>query len=98
MQVNPETLKSFATNLGTEAGNIHKLNDGEGFGVASNALPGTDFGGTVQQTTDVVNHCLQRISDRLTTVADNVHNAAGAYELAEDDFAAKLCTIGLQVQ
>ncbi|WP_406233539.1 type VII secretion target [Nocardia sp. NBC_01009] len=97
MQVNPETLKSFATNLSTEAGAIQKFNEGAGFGVASNALPGTEFGGTVQQTTDVVNRCLQRIGERLTTVAGDMHNAAGAYELTEDDFAAKLRTIGLQV-
>jgi hypothetical protein len=97
MQVNPETLKTFATNLSTEAGSVQKFNEGEGFGAASNALPGTEFGGAVQQTTDVVNRCLQRIGERLTIVADNMHNAAGAYELTEDDFAAKLRTIGLQV-
>ncbi|MFD0365025.1 type VII secretion target [Nocardia sp. GCM10030253] len=97
MQVDPDTLKSFATNLGTEADNIQKFNAGAGFGVASNALPGTEFGGAVAQTTDVVNRCLLRIGERLTTVASNMHNAAGAYELTEDDFAAKLRTIGLQV-
>ncbi|WP_227997167.1 type VII secretion target [Nocardia australiensis] len=97
MQVDPGALQSFAQNLGTEAGAVTQLNAGEGFGVASNALSGTEFGGAVTQATDVVDRCLKRIGERLTTVAENMHNSANAYELTEEDFATKLRTIGLGV-
>ncbi|WP_069160533.1 type VII secretion target [Nocardia altamirensis] len=95
MQVDPEALRSFAQTLGTEAGAVTTLNDGDAFANAATALPGTEFGATAQRAGDAVNRCLGRIGDRLTTIADNMHNAAGKYELAEDDFTAKLEAIGL---
>ncbi|WP_378734212.1 type VII secretion target [Nocardia brasiliensis] len=95
MQVDPEALRSFAQTLGNEAGEVTALNAGDAFSVATTALPGTEFGAAAQRANDVVNRCLQRIGSRLTTIADNMHNAAGKYELAEDDFAAKLRAIGL---
>ncbi|WP_330250557.1 type VII secretion target [Nocardia sp. NBC_00565] len=96
LQVDTGALQTFAGNLRTEAGNVGKLNAGDGFGVAATALPGTAFGTVIPEATDVVNRCLQRIGDRLTAIADNVKNAAGKYEVAEDEFATKLRTIGLQ--
>jgi len=98
LHVDPGALRKFADNLRTEAGEVGKLKTGDGFGVAATALPGTDFGSVNPEATNAVNGCLQRIGDRLTTIADNSKNAAGQYELAEDDFATKLRTIGLQLQ
>ncbi|AFU05599.1 type VII secretion target [Nocardia brasiliensis] len=95
MQVDPEALRSFAQTLGTESTEVGGLNAGSAFTGAAAALPGTEFGAAANQANDVVNRCLQRIGSRLTTLADNMHNAAGKYELAEDDFAAKLRAIGL---
>ncbi|MGW5222228.1 type VII secretion target [Nocardia sp. NPDC004085] len=96
MQVDPAALRSFAQTLHTEATSVAGLG-GEGFAAAVGALPGTDFGSVAQRANDVAHRCLERIGSRLTTIADNLHNAAGKYELAEDDLAAKLRTIGLQV-
>ncbi|KAA8889802.1 ESX-1 secretion-associated protein [Nocardia colli] len=95
VQVDPGALRSFAQTLGTEAGEVTGLNAGGALSAAAGALPGTEFGTAANQANDVVNRCLQRIGGRLTTIADNLHNAAGKYELAEDDFAAKLRAIGL---
>lgn len=95
VQVDPGALRSFAQTLGTEAGEVTGLNAGGALAAAAGALPGTEFGTAANQANDVVNRCLQRIGGRLTTIADNLHNAAGKYELAEDDFAAKLRAIGL---
>ncbi|WP_051175590.1 type VII secretion target [Nocardia exalbida] len=97
MQVDPAALRSFAQALRTEATSVTDLGAGEGLGVAVGALPGTDFGPVAQRANDAAHRCLERIGSRLTTIADNLHNAAGKYELAEDDFAAKLRAIGLQL-
>ncbi|QIS06371.1 ESX-1 secretion-associated protein [Nocardia brasiliensis] len=95
MQVDPAALRSFAQTLDTEASEVGGLNSGSAFTDAATALPGTEFGAAAQQADDVVHRCLQRIGGRLTTLAGTMHNAAGKYELAEDDFAAKLRSIGL---
>ncbi|WP_181724435.1 type VII secretion target [Nocardia gipuzkoensis] len=94
MQVDPAALRSFAQTLRTEATSVTDLG-GDGFGAVAGALPGTDFGPVAQRANDAAHRCLERIGSRLTTIADNLHNAAGKYELAEDDFAAKLRAIGL---
>ncbi|MEU8896549.1 type VII secretion target [Nocardia sp. NPDC048505] len=98
LQVNSEALQKFATNLRTEATDISSLGAGEGFNFASGALPGTEFGAAVTSATDTLNNCLTRINARLSTIADNMQNAAGKFELAEADFADKLKTIGLEVK
>ncbi|MBF6207325.1 ESX-1 secretion-associated protein [Streptomyces gardneri] len=97
MQVDPTALRSFAQTLRTEATSVVDLGDGEDLAAVVGALPGTDFGPVAQRANDAVHRCLERIGSRLTTIADNLHNAAGNYELAEDDFAAELRTIGLQL-
>ncbi|MEV0296748.1 type VII secretion target [Nocardia sp. NPDC050710] len=97
LRVDPAALKTFAKNLGDEANGIRQLNAGDGFTVAVNALPGTGFGSAAQQATTIVNRCLQRIGERLDKIAETTHNAAGAFEVAEDDFTKKLQTIGLQL-
>ncbi|MBF6302535.1 ESX-1 secretion-associated protein [Nocardia amamiensis] len=96
MQVDPAALRSFAQTLRTEATAVTDLGEGEGFAAAVTALPGTEFGPVAQRAGDAVHRCLGRIGTRLTTIADNLHNAAGKFELAEDDFAAKLRAIGVQ--
>lgn len=96
MQVDPAALRSFAQTLRTEATSVAELG-GEGFGALAGALPGTEFGPVAERANDAVHRCLERVGSRLTTIADNLHNAAGKYELAEDDFAAKLRAIGLQL-
>ncbi|MEV6324198.1 type VII secretion target [Nocardia sp. NPDC051787] len=97
MQVDPAALRSFAQILRTEATAVTDLGEGEGFAAAVAALPGTDFGPAAQRANDAVQRCLGRIGTRLTTIADNLHDAAGKYQLAEDDFAAKLRVIGLRL-
>ncbi|QIS15971.1 type VII secretion target [Nocardia arthritidis] len=96
VQVEPDALRKFADMLRAEAKTITDLNAGAEFGNAVNALPGTDFGGAAQQAKDAVEKCVGRIGDRFTTLAESLHTAAGAYELTQDDFTAKLKTIGLQ--
>ncbi|MEV6277699.1 type VII secretion target [Nocardia sp. NPDC051832] len=98
LQVSTEALQKFATNLRTEATDVSSLGAGEGFNFASGALPGTDFGTVVTSATDTLNNCLTRINERLSTVADNMQNAAGKFELAEEEFTNKLKTIGLEVK
>ncbi|MEV0249098.1 type VII secretion target [Nocardia sp. NPDC050712] len=98
LQVNSEALQKFATNLRTEATDVTSLGAGQGFNFASGALPGTDFGTVVTSATDTLNNCLERINERLSTIADGMQNAAGKYELVEADFADKLKTIGLEVK
>ncbi|WP_194816050.1 type VII secretion target [Nocardia sp. XZ_19_385] len=98
LQVDTAALQKFATNLRTEATDVTSLGAGAGFNFASGALPGTDFGTVVTSATDTLNNCLQRINERLGTVADNMQNAAGKFELAEAEFADKLKTIGLEVK
>jgi hypothetical protein len=97
LRVDAGALQKFADNLSNEAGGIKKLNVGDGFNVAANALPGTQFGSAVQPATDAVDHSLQRIGERLDKIASLTHNIAGAFEVAEDDFAKNLKTIGLQL-
>ncbi|MBF6369536.1 ESX-1 secretion-associated protein [Nocardia puris] len=97
LQVNPEALKTFANTLSTGAGTIRGLNAGNGFGPAAGALPGTEFGASVTPATDAVNTALTRISTRLDKAADTTRNAAGAYEVAEGDFATRLQTIALEL-
>jgi len=97
LRVDAGALQTFAKSLGDEAGGIKKLNAGDGFNVAVDALPGTQFGSAVQPATDVVNRSLQRLGERLEKIASITHNAAGAFEVAEDDFATELKTIGLQL-
>ncbi|MBF6375609.1 ESX-1 secretion-associated protein [Nocardia farcinica] len=97
LQVNPAALQTFATNLGAEAGELAGLGAGTAFSTAVGALPGTDFGAVAQQSADVVNRCLARMGERLTTVADSMRTAAGSYEMAEADFTRALTTIGLQL-
>ncbi|MET9030333.1 MULTISPECIES: type VII secretion target [Nocardia] len=97
MQVDPAALRSFAQTLRTEATSVADLGGGESLGAVVGALPGTEFGPAAQRANDAAHRCLERIGSRLSTIADNLHNAAGKYELVEDDFAAKLRTIGLQV-
>ncbi|MGK8520691.1 type VII secretion target [Nocardia asteroides] len=97
MQVDPTALRSFAQTLRTEATAVTELGAGESLAAAVGALPGTDFGPVAQRANDAAHRCLERIGSRLTTIADNLHNAAGEYELAEDDFAAKLRAIGLRL-
>ncbi|MFE7746005.1 type VII secretion target [Nocardia sp. NPDC057455] len=96
MQVDPAALRSFAQTLRTEAASVTGLG-GESLGAIAGALPGTDFGPVAQRANDAAHRCLERIGSRLTTIADNLHNAAGKYELAEDDFATKLRAVGLQL-
>ncbi|WP_245672154.1 type VII secretion target [Nocardia anaemiae] len=97
LRVDAGALQTFAKNLGNEADGIKKLNAGDGFDVAANALPGTQFGTAVQPATDAVNRSLTRIGERLDKIASITHNAAGAFEVAETDFANSLKTIGLQL-
>ncbi|MGY4101058.1 type VII secretion target [Nocardia sp. R16R-3T] len=96
-RVDVGALQTFAKNLGDEAGSIERLNAGDGFSVAANALPGTQFGTAVQPATDAVNRNLIRIGERLEKIASMTHNAAGAFEVAETDFTNNLKTIGLQL-
>ncbi|NEW31649.1 ESX-1 secretion-associated protein [Nocardia cyriacigeorgica] len=97
IRVDPEVLRSFAQQLGDEAGNVIGLGTAEDANISGpvTALPGTPFGAAAQHAVDATGKCLQRISDRLTTVADSLRNTAGAYELTEADFEQKLRTIGL---
>lgn len=97
IRVDPEVLRSFAGQLSDEAGNVTGLGTAEDANIsgAVAALPGTTFGTAAQHAVDATGKCLQRISDRLTTVADSLRNTAGAYELTEADFEQKLRTIGL---
>ncbi|MGQ4596844.1 type VII secretion target [Nocardia sp. R6R-6] len=97
MQVDPAALRSFAQTLRNEATAVTDLGKGEDFAAAVGALPGTDFGPAAQRASDATHRCLERIGARLNTIADNLHTAAGKYELAEADFAAKLRAIGLQL-
>ncbi|WP_063047408.1 type VII secretion target [Nocardia pseudovaccinii] len=97
LRVDAGALQKFAKNLGDEADGVKKLNAGDGFGIAANALPGTQFGTAVPPVTDAVNRSLARIGERLEKIASLTHNAAGAFEVAETDFANNLKTIGLQL-
>lgn len=97
LQVNPQALQTFANDLGAEAGVIRGLNIGNGFDPAVSALQGTPFGNSAGRATDLTNQCLHRIADRLDKVAQSTRTAAGAYEVAEDDFAARLRTIALEL-
>ncbi|WP_280234247.1 WXG100 family type VII secretion target [Nocardia cyriacigeorgica] len=97
VRVDPEVLRGFAQQLSGEAQNVTGLGTAEDAKIsgAVTALPGTTFGTAAQHACDATDTCLQRISDRLTTVADSLRNTAGAYELTEADFEQKLKTIGL---
>lgn len=97
LRVDAGALHTFAKNLGDEAGGIKKLNAGDGFHVATNALPGTQFGTAVPPATDTVDRCLTRIGERIEKIASITHNAAGAFDVAETDFTNNLKTIGLQL-
>ncbi|MFE9326275.1 ESX-1 secretion-associated protein [Nocardia sp. NPDC052278] len=97
LRVDAGALQKFAKNLGDEADGVKKLNAGDGFDIAANALPGTQFGTAVPPVTDAVNRSLTRIGERLEKIASLTHNAAGAFEVAETDFANNLKTIGLQL-
>ncbi|MFX0576197.1 ESX-1 secretion-associated protein [Nocardia nepalensis] len=97
LRVDAGALQTFAKSLGDEAGGVKKLNAGDGFNAALDALPGTQFGTAVQPATDAVNRSLTRIGERLEKIASLTHNAAGAFEVAETDFANNLKTIGLQL-
>ncbi|MET8873430.1 ESX-1 secretion-associated protein [Nocardia sp. NPDC004604] len=97
LKVDAGALQTFAKSLGDEASGIKKLNAGDGFNAAINALPGTQFGAAVQPATDIVNRSLTRIGERLEKIASITHNVAGAFEVAEADFTNNLKTIGLQL-
>ncbi|MBF6355644.1 ESX-1 secretion-associated protein [Nocardia higoensis] len=97
LRVDPEALRTFANQLGTEAGELSALGAGDAFTTAASALPGTEFGAAARQSDDIVGRCLSRMGERLTTVADNMDNAAGVFELTEAEFARTLATIGLRL-
>ena len=97
LRVDAGALQTFAKSLGDEANGIKKLNVGDGFNIAVNALPGTQFGTAVQSATDTVNRSLTRIGERLDKIASLTHNVAGAFEVAETDLTNNLKTIGLQL-
>ncbi|WP_040798757.1 type VII secretion target [Nocardia higoensis] len=97
LRVNPDALRTFATQLGAEAGDLTALGAGDAFGTAAGSLPGTEFDSAARRSGDIVHRCLARMGERLTTVADNMDNAAGAFELTEAEFEQTLTTIGLQL-
>ncbi|RJO76484.1 ESX-1 secretion-associated protein [Nocardia panacis] len=96
VQVDTGVLRIFAKNLGDEANSITDLKAGDEFGAAAGALPGTEFGTAAKQAGEAASNCLTRIGERFTTLAESMHNAAGAYDQSQDDFATKLKTIGLR--
>lgn len=97
LRVDPDALRTFATQLDAEAGELGALGAGEAFTAAASALPGTEFGSAARQSGDVTGRCLSRMGERLTTVADNMDNAVGVFELTEAEFTRTLTTIGLQL-
>lgn len=97
VRVDPEALRGFAGKLETEAGAITALDSTDALAAAAGALPGTGFGAPAQRAADLTASCLQRASDRLTTVAGLLRTDAGTYEMSESDFTATLATVGLDI-
>lgn len=96
VRVDPDVLRTFAQRLAAEAGTVTGLGAGDPFAAATTALPGTGVGAAVRGAADAAHGSLARIGARLTTVADNLRTASGAYELNEAEFAHRLGTIGLR--
>jgi len=97
LRVDPDALRTFATRLGTEAGELTALGAGGAIDAAAGALPGTPFDAAARRSGDAVTRCLSRMAERLTTVADAMDDAAGVYELTEAEFERTLTTIGMQL-
>ena len=93
MNVDVGALANFAKALTDEAGAIGKLDPG--LGDAVTALPGTDWQNTCQQTKTSVDNALQRISDRVNTLADSVDHAGKVLTMTDEQFAADLEKIGM---
>lgn len=97
VRVDPETLRTFAGQLETEAGEVGALRADDVFAAAAGALPGTGFAAPAQRAGDLTGSALQRIGERLTTVAGQLRNDAGAYEMSESEFTTTLTTVGLNL-
>lgn len=95
VQVDPETLRAFAGQLETEAGEIVASNAAGVLDAAAGALPGTGFAVPAQRAADLTAAAVQRIGARLTTVAGLLRNDAGTYEMTETEFTTTLTTVGL---
>lgn len=97
VQVDPETLRAFAGQLESEAGEIAALNVAGVLAAAADALPGTGFAVPAQCAADLTAAAVQRIGARLTTVAGLLRNDAGSYEMTETEFTTTLTTVGLDI-
>ncbi|WP_067673415.1 hypothetical protein [Nocardia miyunensis] len=93
MNIDAGALAGFAKALTDEAAAIGKLNPG--LGDALTALPGTDWQSTCQSAKTSVDNALQRISDRVTTLADSVDHAGKVITMTDDQFAADLDKVGM---
>lgn len=95
VRVDPEVLRAFAGRLETEAGAVGALDTAGMLAAAAGALPGTGFGPPARRAADLTAACLQRIGDRLGTVAQALRTSAGTYEMSEAEFSETLTTVGL---
>lgn len=97
VEVDPEALRAFAGRLETEAGEIEALHTAGVFEAAAEALPGTGFAAPAQRAADLTAAAVQRIAARLTTVAEQLRDDAGRYEMTETEFSTALATVGLDI-
>ncbi|WP_019932685.1 hypothetical protein [Nocardia sp. BMG111209] len=93
LRVDTVALHTFAKTLHDEAATIVAL--GSGLSDAVGALPGTRWEATCTQAKATVDKALGRVGERLSTVADSIEHAGKVVDVTDEQFRAKLTTIGL---
>ncbi|MCX4097844.1 WXG100 family type VII secretion target [Nocardia sp. alder85J] len=93
LRVDTVALNTFAKTLRDEAATVVALHSGLSDAMA--ALPGTRWEVACGQAKDTVDQALNRVGERLSTVADSIEHTGKVVELTDEQFRAKLTTIGL---
>jgi len=93
VQVDPDALRAWASWLD---GLSHTIGDlGEGVTVGHGAaIPGTELGGTLEQTREQIKGVLSSFASRPAEMADIARGNGDNYDLTDDAFAAKLDQMG----
>ncbi|MQY30309.1 WXG100 family type VII secretion target [Nocardia aurantia] len=93
LRVDTVALHTFAKTLHDEAATIVGLRSG--LADAAGALPGTRWETTCTQLHAIIDKALGRVGERLSTVADSIEHTGKVIDVTDEQFRAKLTTIGL---
>ena len=86
LRVDPEKLRAFAGSLTSVAGDVQGIQTAP----TPSAMPGTQLGGLTADAASTITRALNRVAERISSVADIAKGTAGNYEVNDDDFKSRL--------